>query len=364
MKRSMQRNVVTSKLHITHWFLLALAGAAYASGCGDSEKGTPGSGGKAGAAGSSAAGKGGGSGSAGRSGTAGKGGTSGGGGGRGGSAGKGGTGSGGDAGDPGSGGDAGDPGSGGRAGGSAGTGVQAGQAGEGGEGGASSAVSGATCLEIHLDEPTAPTGVYSIDPDGAGGDPPVSVVCDMTTQDGGWTLGLIKNSVHNGNYEDFASGRVTPEALATTPEAASAMTGAVATAGWIDLNDFPYTDLELAGYRNGVETYRSEPIPKTELRLPFGTDGYYLYDQVDGYYWCGGTNAYTTNGVGQVMKPTGAPDDCKGHTSLGNGWDFGTTGANAGLTVCGGGSSLMTSHPSSGYIYYGGPGAAQAFWVR
>jgi hypothetical protein len=242
--------------------------------------------------------------------------------------------------------------------------MQAGQAGEAGEGGASTGLTGATCLEIHTNEPSAPSGVYSIDPDGAAGDPPVAVVCDMTTEGGGWTLGLIKNSLHDGNYQDFASGRVTPEALATTPEAASATMGATPTAGWLDLNDFPYADLELAGYRDGAEMYRSEPIAKTELRIPFGTDGYYLYDQVDGYYWCGGTNAYTTDGMGQVMKPTGAPDDCKGHTSLGNGWDFGATGANSGLTVCGGGSRLMTSHPSSVYVTYGSIGAAQAFWVR
>jgi hypothetical protein len=354
----MNRLLRTPKLYATHWFLFALAGSVYAAGCGDSDKGG-GSGGKAGSAGSSA-GKGGTGGSAGKAGAGGKGGASGSGnsGGRAGSAGKGGTASAGDAGEPGSGGDAGDPGTGGTA------GSGAGQAGEGGEGGAPTAPSGSTCLDLHTDDPGLPSGVYSIDPDGAGGDPPVSVVCDMTTQDGGWTLGLIKNSLHNGNYHLFASGRVTPEALSVTPEAASAATGAVATAGWIDLNDFPYTELELAGYRDGVETYRSEPIPKTELRLPFGTDGYYLYDQVDGYYWCGGTNAYTTNGVGQVMQPAGAPDDCKGHTSLGNGWDFGTTSANAGLTVCGGGSSLMTAHPASGYINYGNPGAAQAFWVR
>jgi hypothetical protein len=348
------------KLYATHWFLFALAGAIYTAGCGDSEKAPAG---KAGSAGSSSAGKGGTGGSAGKGGTGGKGGASGGGGtgGRAGSAGKGGAASGGDAGDPGSGGDAGDP----AMGGSAGSGgSQAGQAGEGGEGGTPTAPSGMTCLTLLTDDASLASGVYSIDPDGDGGDPPVDVVCDMTTEGGGWTLGLLKNSIHNGNYQTFASGRVTPEALVVTPETASATTGATAIAGWLDLNDFPYTQLELAGYRNGVETYRSEPIAKSELRIPFGTDGYYLYDQVDGYYWCGGTNAYTTNGMGQVMKPTGAPDDCKGHTSLGNGWDFGGTGANSGLTVCGGGSGLMTSHPASGFINYGSPGAAQAFWVR
>jgi hypothetical protein len=270
---------------------------------------------------------------------------------------------GGDAGDPGSGGHAGDPGSGGHAGDGQG-GTQAGQAGEGGEGGVPAGLSGTTCAAILADEPTAPTGVYLIDPDGSGGDPAVSVVCDMVTEGGGWTLGLIKNSLHDGQYQTFASGRVTPEALATTPEAASAATGASATAGWIDLNDFPYTELEITGYLNGTETYRSDPIPKADLRIPFGTDGYYLYDQVNAYYWCGGTSAFTTDGIGQVMKPSGAPDDCKGHTSLGDGWDFGTAGSNEGLTVCGGGSRLMTTSPASSFVTYGAPGAAQAIWVR
>jgi hypothetical protein len=348
-------------LRVTHGFLLALVATAYAAGCGDSEKGSQprGSGGKAG---SSSAGKGGTGGSAGK-GAGGKAGSaSGGSAGRGGSAGKGGGASGGTLGDSGSGGDAGDPGTGGTQGGSGG--MQAGQGGEGGEGGSPSTPSDATCLDLLTSTPGLPSGVYSIDPDGAGGEPPVSVVCDMTTEDGGWTLGLIKNSLHNGNYQTFASGRETPEALATTPEAASALTGAAPLAGWIDLNEFPYTELQIAGYREGVERYRSVPIPKSALRIPFGTDGYYLYDQVDGYYWCGGTIAYTTNGIGQVMKPAGAPDDCKGHTSLGNGWDFGTQAYNAGLTVCGGGSSLMTTHPGSGFTNYGNPGAAQAIWVR
>jgi hypothetical protein len=357
----MKRLLRTSTHHVTHGFLLALVAVASAAGCGDSEKGSP-SRGKGGSAGSSSAGKGGTGGSAGKGGGGKAGGASGGSSGRGGSAGKGGAGSGGKAGEPGAGGDGGDPGSGGTQAGSGGT--QAGQAGEGGEGGSPDTPSGTTCLDLLMDTPGLPSGVYSIDPDGAGGDPPVSVVCDMTTEDGGWTLALIKNSLHNGNYQTFASGRETPEALATTPEAASALAGATPLAGWLDLNEFPYTDLELTGYRDGVERYRSEPIPKTALRIPFGTDGYYLYDQVDGYYWCGGTTAFTTNGVGQVMKPAGAPDDCKTHTALGNGWDFGTAGPNAGLTVCGGGSSLMTTHPSSGFVTYGGPGAAQAFWVR
>jgi hypothetical protein len=46
-----------------------------------------------------------------------------------------------------------------------------------------------TCLEVLSAEPDAPSGVYVMDPDGPGaGRAPVSVLCDMTSDDAGWTL--------------------------------------------------------------------------------------------------------------------------------------------------------------------------------
>jgi hypothetical protein len=45
---------------------------------------------------------------------------------------------------------------------------------------------GASCVEIHDDYPDFPTGLYTIDADGNGGDEPVEVYCDMVTDGGGW----------------------------------------------------------------------------------------------------------------------------------------------------------------------------------
>jgi cysteine-rich repeat protein len=45
-----------------------------------------------------------------------------------------------------------------------------------------------TCKEIHAAVPMAPTGVYSVDPDGSGVLPPRPVFCDMELRGGGWTL--------------------------------------------------------------------------------------------------------------------------------------------------------------------------------
>jgi hypothetical protein len=45
----------------------------------------------------------------------------------------------------------------------------------------------ASCLDAHQKNPAAPSGTYTVDFDGPGFLPPVTVTCDMTTDGGGWT---------------------------------------------------------------------------------------------------------------------------------------------------------------------------------
>jgi len=143
------------------------------------------------------------------------------------------------------------------------------------------------------------------------------------------------------------------------------------TTGWLDLNQIAYSELSLEAYRSVGSIYRSERIKRSSLRIPFGASGYFLFNDENGYYWCGGDKSFTDDGIGQVNQPVGAPNDCFSHSALGSGFDFGSSlMANTQLTMCGNdGNNFMlavgtsygqqTVFPRSGLS-----GLAFAIWVR
>ncbi len=50
----------------------------------------------------------------------------------------------------------------------------------------------ASCRDLHVRQPTYPSGTYRIDSDGAGPNPPFDAPCDMETEGGGWTLVFVQ----------------------------------------------------------------------------------------------------------------------------------------------------------------------------
>jgi hypothetical protein len=226
--------------------------------------------------------------------------------------------------------------------------------------GASEECAGSTCLEL-LEAGNTEDGAYWLTlPSGAA----AGVWCDMTTDGGGWTLGFLRNTAHTGSQGDFGSGEVDLPSLGASPAQASA--SSTPAMGWLDLNTFDWTELRLSAASSGADTYTSRNIARSELRISFGDDGYLLYGGESGYYWCGGDASYTDGGAGAVNNPDAATTDCKGHGSLGSGWDFSEVdSANAGLTLCGGdGSYFLAASWGGTWTYYGAAGGAEAIWVR
>ncbi|MEC9071257.1 MAG: fibrinogen-like YCDxxxxGGGW domain-containing protein, partial [Myxococcota bacterium] len=76
-----------------------------------------------------------------------------------------------------------------------------------------------SCLTILQSNPNAGDGTYQIDPDGAGGEDPFSVYCDMTQDSGGWTL-VFRDNMDGPMVSDHPAA-INPSAL----EALSGATG-------------------------------------------------------------------------------------------------------------------------------------------
>lgn len=66
----------------------------------------------------------------------------------------------------------------------------------------SGAANSASCAEILKADPTSKDGIYTIDPDGTGPGAPLDVLCDMTTNGGGWTM-LVRLDTNDGATRNF-----------------------------------------------------------------------------------------------------------------------------------------------------------------
>jgi len=74
----------------------------------------------------------------------------------------------------------------------------------------------ASCKAIKTAIPTANDGVYTIDPDGAGGSASFDVYCDMTTNGGGWTLVMQASSNCEADLGYFSTNWTTASTLNPT----------------------------------------------------------------------------------------------------------------------------------------------------
>jgi hypothetical protein len=76
----------------------------------------------------------------------------------------------------------------------------------------------ASCKAIKIANPSAASGTYTIDPDGAASSTvtPFTAYCDMTSGDGGWTLALVQNVGTNWAALSSAGAPTDPSAASST----------------------------------------------------------------------------------------------------------------------------------------------------
>jgi len=92
----------------------------------------------------------------------------------------------------------------------------------------------ASCKAIKTAAPSATDGVYTIDPDGPGGNAPFDAYCDMTNNGGGWTLIMKGTKDNTFNYEAnywTTSNTLNPTDLSLT----------VGSAKYPSFNTLPFT---------------------------------------------------------------------------------------------------------------------------
>ena len=192
-----------------------------------------------------------------------------------------------------------------------------------------------SCAAIHAAAPTLPSGVYSVDVDGAGGRAPFSVYCDMVTDGGGWTYGAIVRTTTSSDNRTRTAGVTT----FGTPVA-----GVLDNEYSVDLTGVRFSTVRIDNFTLARNVQRSTAAPTTWDSTTYLSSGGYTskrialassYEFRVGYYlsgYCGLAQTNIPMCFTAASNPTGWV--CDTDSGPVEGWVDGTGGEICGMYYC------------------------------